>query len=92
MIRRMLGSFLVGLLLILSIATSAAANPPAHAEGPPVGGCPPAGGWTLRPITEPGAPDEADINGDGWLCGKDVEIPAFPGFDNYVDNVVEFTA
>ena len=32
------------------------------------------------------------LNGDGWLCGRDMEIPAFPGFDNYVDNVVMFTA
>ena len=36
--------------------------------------------------------DEADVNGDGLLCGKDVEIPAFPGFDNYVDNVLKITA
>ena len=63
-------------------------QPPAQAQGPPVGGCPPAGGWTLRSITEPGAAVLADINGDGWLCGKDVEIPAFPGLDNYVDNVI----
>ena len=89
MIRRMFGSVLVVLLLVLVLATPAGANPPAQAEGPPVGGCPAGGGWALRPITEPGAPDEADINGDGLLCGIDVEIPAFPGFDNYVDNVIE---
>lgn len=44
------------------------------------------------PSPKPGAPDEADVNGDGLLCGKDVEIPAFPGFDNYVDNVLKITA
>jgi hypothetical protein len=88
MIRRMLGSFLVALSLILLAANPAGANPPPQAQGPPVGGCPPAGGWTLRSITEPGAAVLADINGDGWLCGKDVEIPAFPGIDNYVDNVI----
>jgi hypothetical protein len=43
----------------------------------------------VRPVTEPGAPQEADINGDGWLCGKDIENPAFPGLDNYIDNVIK---
>jgi hypothetical protein len=88
MIRRMFGALLVVLSLTLVLATPAGARPPAQAEGPPVGGCPPGGGWTLRSITEPGAPDEIDINGDGLLCGIDLEIPAFPGFDNYVDNVI----
>jgi hypothetical protein len=85
--RRVAGTVLLTLVIASGAATAAAA-----AQGPPIGGCPPAGGWTIRPITEPGAPDEADVNGDGLLCGKDVEIPAFPGFDNYVDNVLKITA
>jgi hypothetical protein len=85
--RRMIGLLIVSVTLLT--ATPAGANPPSGTPGPPIGGCPPAGGWTLRPVTEFGAPDEADVNGDGWLCGKDVTIPAFPGFDNYVDNVIK---
>jgi hypothetical protein len=57
-------------------------------EGPPTGGCPPAGGWTLRSATEPGAPTEIDLNADGLLCGKVTDNPHFPGIDNYIDNVV----
>ena len=85
--RRAMGTVLLTLVVVGGAATSAAAG-----QGPPIGGCPPAGGWTIRSITEPGAPDEADVNGDGLLCGKDVEIPAFPEFDNYVDNVLKITA
>jgi hypothetical protein len=57
-------------------------------EGPPVGGCPPARGWTLRSATEPGAPTEIDHNRDGLLCGRDMAIPPFPGLDNDRDNTV----
>jgi hypothetical protein len=86
-IRRAARTVLLTFVIVSGAATAAAA-----AQGPPVGGCPPAGGWTIRFITEPGAPDEADVNGDGLLCGKDVEIPAFPGFDNYIDNVLTITS
>jgi hypothetical protein len=85
--RRVIGLVLIGASVL--IATPAGANPPPGTPGPPVGGCPPAGGWTVRPVTEPGAPQEIDINGDGWLCGKDIENPAFPGLDNYIDNVIK---
>jgi hypothetical protein len=84
--RRAMSAAVVSLVLAAAGAGAAVA-----AEGPPIGGCPPAGGWTLRLVTEPGAPDEADVNGDGWLCGRDMEIPAFPGFDNYIDNVLKIT-
>lgn len=78
----------LSLAALVAGATAAGAFP---REGPPVGGCPPAGGWTLRSVTEPGAPAQIDQNGDGWVCGKDMNVPAFPGVDNYVDNVLKVT-
>jgi hypothetical protein len=81
--RKILVTYVVGVSLMA--AGPAAASPPSQASGPPIGGCPPAGDWTLRSIEEPGAPDAADINGDGWLCGRDTAHPS--GLDNYVDNV-----
>jgi hypothetical protein len=83
--RRVAASLILAFVMLVAMSTVVVA-------GPPIGGCPPAGGWTIRSITEPGAPDEADVNGDGLLCGRDMDIPAFPGFDNYVDNVLKITA
>ena len=87
--RRIVLASIIACLPIAAAVTPAGANPPPGTPGPPVGGCPPAGGWTLRPVTEFGAPIEADVNGDGWLCGRDMNIPPFPGVDNYMDNVIK---
>jgi hypothetical protein len=84
--RRALGTVLLS-SLILGGASIAAAE-----EGPPIGGCPPAGGWDLVSVDLPDAPIEADINDDGLLCRKAVDIPAFPGFGNFTDNVLKITA
>jgi hypothetical protein len=86
--RKILVSCVIGGTLIA--AAPAGANPPSQADGPPLGRCPPAGGWTLRSIDEPGAAVLADINGDGWLCGRDIGNPS--GLDNYMDNVIKKTA
>ncbi len=43
-------------------------------------------GWTLRWIDEPGAAVLAAVNGDRWLCGRDIGAPH--GLDNYMGNVI----
>ncbi len=86
--RRILISLAIGVTLMAAVP--AAANPPSQANGPPIGGCPPAGGWTLRSVDEPGAAVLADINGDGWLCGRNIGNPS--GLDNYMDNVYKKAA
>ena len=80
---------ILGLVLTASLMAGGPAALAGEAQGPPSAGCPPSGGWTLRDAAE--HPPQ-DLNGDGWICGRDMEVPPFPGADNYRDNTVKPTA
>jgi hypothetical protein len=41
-------------------------------------------------VDEPGAARLAGINGDGWLCGRDIGSPS--GLENYMDSAIKKTA
>jgi hypothetical protein len=73
--------------LTLALATGAllvAMVPGTASAGPPVGGCPTGGHWEL--VLPRHQPQEADKNGDGWLCRAD--FFAGPGL-LAIDNVVQ---
>lgn len=84
MVKRLLGLALAvgALVTAMSPAVASAAGPPygppAHASGPPVGGCPNGAGWES---VEPSGPEHLsaayDFNGDGFVCGY--VLPAFDG-------------
>jgi len=60
---------------------------PAQASGPPVGSCP--NPYTL---TSAARNPDADINGDGLICGKlltPTDQPFSPTFSNFIDNIVQ---
>jgi hypothetical protein len=76
-----------GALLTPLWAGTAAAipvGPPAGASGPPKGGCPANGGWSL---VQPSGPEhrsaQYDFNGDGYVCAR-----SEPGGISFMDNVV----
>ena len=71
------------LSLVLVLVSMLGLAPGTASASPPVGGCP--GSFDLKHETK--RTEIADLNGDDWVCVKD--IPAFPpGSINVIDNNV----
>lgn len=74
--RKILAAVVATAALAAGVGLSTA--PFANAQGEPVGGCPPGGGWELRTVgsTLPKSTGGVDVgnfhdqNGDGWICRR----------------------